>query len=363
MIATAPVGSVADQCRIQKHLDFSAHIGNSLRSVNALLAMVCALGFLSGAGIAVGEDEVATENPYKAENLSALYLKFERQDLVDLFQPGEFVADNGQAGGPSLLYRLFVPSNLEEGKRYPLIVWVHGFGDTETTELNLNTGQLKHTQLIFTDTKTPETYPFYVLAPQNRESANWFDEGASSPGEMALELIDETIEHHPIDASRVVLVGISSGGTAAWEFASRRPDLFAAIAPLSSTGGDHVQLERLVGTAVSAFHSTGDGPEGDRRTVEWLKSHGGCAQLTEIVGKVHDSWTLAFNKHGLLDWLLARRKGEACPIDTSKWPDKSTIASLAHSLPGAVTLLLIVAAVVVALRPPPRLQRLLKRTP
>jgi hypothetical protein len=118
-----------------------------------------------------------------------------------------------------------------------------------------------------------------------------------------------------------------------------------------------------VGVPVSAFHSTGDAPEGDRRTVELLKSLGGCAQLTEIVGKVHDSWTLAFNKHGLLDWLLARRKGEPCPIDTSAWLDKSTIASLTQSLPGALTLLLIVVSVVVVLRPPPRLQRLLKRTP
>jgi pimeloyl-ACP methyl ester carboxylesterase len=324
------------------------------------IAAVWALGIVLGVGVVFGDEgDSEIENPYKADNLSELYLKFGRQDLVDLFEPGEFIPEGRQEDDPPLLYRLFVPRNIEKDRLYPLIVWVHGFGDTETVELNLNTGQLKHTQLIFTDTSAPENYPFYILAAQNCDSGNWL---ATSHGELLLALIDETIERHVVDPDRVTMVGISSGGTSCWDLAARRPDLFAGIAPLASIGGNVGRLGPLVDVPVWAFHSEGDGPEGDRRTVEYLNSRGGCARLTEIVGKQHDCWTLAFKNYGLLAWLLARRKGEDCPIVAATWPEASRIDSLLNVLPGAVTLLLIVTAIVVALRKPPSLQRLLRRS-
>lgn len=251
--------------------------------------------------------------------LSAPYLKFSRDDIVALFDPGELTTMTRGGERISLLYRLFVPNmDARGGTTYPLIVWIHGFGDTE--RFNVNTGQLKHLEHVFREPNQRDKYPFFLLAPQNRESGQWFGKSAADDslavtdeyGEWVIQLIDRIVDSYPIDRDRITLVGISSGGTAAWEFALRRPNMFAAVSPLASEGSSSPHLKRIVSVPIWAFHSEGDSPDGDRKTINRLQSLGGCCRLTEPLGRNHDCWTAAFTRFELLKWLLGQRKGNVC---------------------------------------------------
>jgi pimeloyl-ACP methyl ester carboxylesterase len=329
-----------------------------------LLCGVCG-ALLVCSGSDAKADEKAAVTAEGLSELSASHLRFGPEEFVNLFQADEYSSGEASDDGPRLRYRLFVPRTLEPGKKYALIVWVHGFGVEETIDLNRNTGQLMHTGLIFRNVAAPEDHKFYFLAPQNQISAAWFakpgGDGAMSHAELLLALIDETLAKHRVDPERVTLVGISSGATASWEIAARRPELLAGMAPISGSGARIDDLEPLVGIPVWAFHNDGDNPEPDIRAIERLQSLGGCAQLTQLAAANHDSWSAAFNRHGLLQWLLARRKGEACPIENSAWGEGADMAgsTVAHALPALGTLVVVFAAILCLIRPPSALKRLL----
>ena len=340
----------------------SSHVG-----WHRLLLGVCLIAVIMGRGRSVRAEEKAAATADGLSDLSKSYLRFGPTEYVNLFEPGTFRAGEDGSEGPILRYRLFIPRDIEAGKKYPLIVWVHGFGVEETIDVNRNTGQLMHTGLIFKTLNTPADYRFYFLAPQNQESADWFakprdrDDDAMSWGEMLLALVDEMIAKQSVDPDRVTMVGISSGATASWGFAARRPDLFAGVAPISGIGARDVRLEQLVDIPVWAFHNKGDKPEGDIRSVERLQSLGGCAQVTIPPDEGHDSWSAAFARHELLTWLLARRKGESCPSPAEKSIQRIDVDTerVTSILIAAATLFAFVAAVACLIRPPALLKRLL----
>lgn len=239
-------------------------------------------------------------------------------DFLALFEVGEFSLNASGQREQRLPYRLFKPVNQNAGTKYPLIVWLHGYGEEEITLGNA--GQLKHTQMIFRDPAHPERYPFFLLAPQNVESTRWFSDPNHrndssgqklSSGELVAALVKDLVAKYPIDSDRITLVGISSGATASWEFGIRYPGLFAAIAPLGSAGCDKADIEALVPLPIWAFHGEYDYADGDRMTVSRIQSQGGNATLTETPGAEHNSWYWAFNDHGLLSWLMAQRKGSS----------------------------------------------------
>ena len=44
-------------------------------------------------------------------------------------------------------------------------------------------------------------------------------------------VLDDVLQRYNVDPKRVYLTGISMGGYGAWDFASRYPEYFAAVAP------------------------------------------------------------------------------------------------------------------------------------
>ena len=110
------------------------------------------------------------------------------------------------------------------------------------------------------------------------------------------------------------LTGLSSGGNGCWEMAMCWPQLFAAVAPLASGGGDRSRAATLTNIPIWVFHNHNDTsipPDGDRETVAVVKAAGGnMIQLTLTGGpQNHDSWTEAFRIHGLMAWILETAGG------------------------------------------------------
>jgi predicted peptidase len=227
------------------------------------------------------------------------------------FQEHEYKYAVGTKDEKTYRYRLFVPK-LESKSKLPLVVWLHGYGDEEFSLYNR--GQLRHIQLVFATSQDCDRQKFFLLAMQcPKPPGAWYSSSgppqSDEPMTALKALIDLLVTKQPIDPNRISLLGISGGGTSAWEMAIRYPELFSAIAPLGSTGTDNPQIRVLSKVPVWAFHSSGDNPERVRNSVEVVKANGGSAYLTEVPQKQHDCWTQALTEYDVLQWLVVQRRG------------------------------------------------------
>ena len=109
-----------------------------------------------------------------------------------------------------------------------------------------------------------------------------------------------------MDPDRVYLGGLSSGGNGCWEMASRYPELFATVVPISSAGGDE-SPSRLTKIPIWAFVNTGE-RTGVERMVTAIQAAGGNACLTVFDQGGHDAWSIPL-RGGILAWMMAQRRG------------------------------------------------------
>lgn len=126
------------------------------------------------------------------------------------------------------------------------------------------------------------------------------------------EVLRKTMAEYPVDADRVYVSGVSSGGSAVWEMVLRYPDTFAAAAPLSSAGGDISRINRLTDIPIWAFHSLHDKAtsiEHVQRMVAAVEQVGGNVHLTVVPSDVHSTVGPAFRDVKVIDWMLAQRRG------------------------------------------------------
>jgi predicted peptidase len=220
----------------------------------------------------------------------------------------------------SLLYRWLAPDSLLADVRYPLVVFLHGAGERGDG----NTAQLKHVLPRFIENGRAFNFPCFVFAPQCPNEQRWsngvFDEetrnylltdSMSKPLAMTIEAMGTLLQRHPIDTSRIYVVGLSMGGAAVWELAFRYPSLFAAAVPICGFA-DTRFAPRIKDLPVWAFHGADDSvvpPAYSRQIVVALRAAGGHPVYTEFEGVGHDSWGPAFsNLPFIYDWLFAQRK-------------------------------------------------------
>jgi poly(hydroxyalkanoate) depolymerase family esterase len=125
-------------------------------------------------------------------------------------------------------YLLYLPRRFAAISRPALVIWIHGCRqDPEAFAAGTRIAR-------FADERG-----FVVLLPRQSPMANsegcwnWFDRRtAAGAGEAAIVAAQagEVIEKFGIDAARVYVAGLSSGGTLAATLALRSPELFAAVA-------------------------------------------------------------------------------------------------------------------------------------
>lgn len=240
-------------------------------------------------------------------------------DPESLYEEGEYIYTGGEYRNEVFKYRLLKPP-LEEGKKYPVILFLHGAGERGDD----NRAQLKYLPTWMAEPKNREQYPCWLIAPQCRQGKLWvqvpFNSAtATMPDEMgdqmrvALGILEKVLEHPAADSRRVYLTGLSMGGYGCWDLAIRYPEKFAAVAPICG-GGDPSKAARLVGVPVWAWHGTADRAvpvDRSRVMIEAIRRAGGNPKYTELEGVGHDSWTPAYrDPEGVIPWMFAQARQE-----------------------------------------------------
>lgn len=214
---------------------------------------------------------------------------------------GEFVKGVSKQG---LNYQLWGNPNLEPSGRYPIIIWLHGSGQSGDD----NQSQLGGAPKILTTEANQVTRPCFLLAPQCPSAdIGWKNEVA----DKLLALIADLTDHLPIDESRIYLTGSSMGGFGTFGIAAKYPQVFAACVPLCG-GGDVKSAEILKDIPFWVFHGDKDDMvpvERSRAIVEAVKKAGGeKMNYTELEGAGHGITGMVYPRMELHEWLFNQKR-------------------------------------------------------
>jgi predicted peptidase len=218
----------------------------------------------------------------------------------DLTKPG-FHLRTVKAEDGERKYTVYVPEGYDGSKAFPVILFLHGAG--ERGEDGIVPAQVGIGPAI---QNRPAGVPALVVFPQAKRT--W---SADSPdSKAALAALDDVVARYKADPQRVILTGLSMGGSGSWSLATARPERFVAVAPICGRGRPE-DAARLKSLPVWAFCGDADRDQtvlGMRTMTEALISQGASARITEYRGVGHNSWDRAYNDHELIDWMLARHR-------------------------------------------------------
>lgn len=205
-----------------------------------------------------------------------------------------------------LKYLVQYPEDYTEGKKYPVVLFLHGAGsrrqDFEKLRVNpfLVTKNLLHERAV-------------LYAPLcNADS--WFD-----IFEHLRRFAKYLSKKDDTDENRLYLVGASMGGYAVWQMAMSDPELYAGLIPICG-GGMYWNGARLKDKNVWAFHGRKDRAvscEESIKMVESINAHGGKAKLTIFEECGHRAWDMVYCDNAIMEWLLNCRREQVVNLKKS----------------------------------------------
>lgn len=254
--------------------------------------------------------------------------KEERRPLAEQFQEG-----TATYHGLTMPFRLYVPKDLEPGRKYPLVLFLHGGGergDDNISQLLAYDGALVWTR---------QAEPCFVLAPQCPEGEpGWMEKHCL----VARTAMSQVMEAYPIDPERLYLTGMSMGGGGCWRMNYMFPELFAAIVSVCAAACIHNRDEIIpeaieavadafIGKNLWLFHAADDfvvTPESTRSLVAALERRGRRKGVDFFYTKYpkemnlgHGSWEPAYEDTIMCRWVLAQRNRETLsPPNMGKIP-------------------------------------------
>ncbi len=235
----------------------------------------------------------------------------EANDLLDLITAGKnpLTARRGDirwayrsnVDNTSQPYRLYIPTNYDANKKWPLVVALHGMGQDENSFFaSYNNGEIK---------RIAEARGYLVVCPKGRAPASMY----MGPAETdVIDVLNAMKRDYSIDDDRVYLMGHSMGGYGSWSVAVNHPDLFAAIGPIAGGGQPFVMmgLKKITHVPWIVIHGDKDptvSVEESRKMVKAGKDLGIEIKYMEVPGGNHIDIAVPGFKD-IFDWFDAHKR-------------------------------------------------------
>ena len=204
-------------------------------------------------------------------------------------------------------YLLYLPPAYHEGRKWPLMVFLHGSG-----ERGYDLSLVRRTGLP-QQIEQGKCFDFILVSPQCPAQSGWM-------ADDVITLIEHASNSLSIDRERVYLTGHSMGGFGTWAIAAHDPSRFAAIVPLCG-GGDVERAERLTQLPIWAFHGDKDDVvplKASQAMVDAVRKAGGNVKFTVLRGYGHGICEVTYQDSQLYQWLLAQRRSPPQPSPAVK---------------------------------------------
>lgn len=226
----------------------------------------------------------------------------------------------------AISYRLYVPSDYDYTKKYPLLVYLNGAGSRG----NDNEKQLSNlAPMLNPIIKNNTDYPCIIAVPQCPSSEQWVDtpwaNGSYSQDNIPISdelamvngMIDELCGIYNVDTDRLYIAGQSMGGYGVWDMITRYPDKFAS-AVINCGAGDPSKASLIKDMPIMVLHGSADPTvpvSGSRDMVNALRSAGSDVLYYEFANNDHYVQRRMFENPSLwLNYLLSQTKGS--PLST-----------------------------------------------
>ena len=226
-------------------------------------------------------------------------------------------------GDKTLPYRILYPEEFEEGKKYPLVLFLHGAGERGVdNEKQLNLGA----DLFIDDSRDaivlfPQCPPEIMWTNREKEQngeGEWefrfpLGDAAPWPSQMVNQVVNQLVESGEVDENQMYVMGLSMGGIGALEFLARWPEKYASAVCIAG-GHDPDLVSNYCNIPIWFFHGANDNvvpPIYSQRVYDELEQCSGGStnsKYTLYPNGNHNSWDAAFNEPGLLDWLFSYQK-------------------------------------------------------
>ena len=228
--------------------------------------------------------------------------------------------------GQKLPYLLQSPDGEAPGSGWPLLLFLHGYGECgEDIQKVKKHGPPKLVK------RFDELSGCVIVSPQCPRNSWWRVDALKA-------LVEEVIEQRgDVDRRRIYVTGLSMGGYGIWSFISHHPDYFAAAVPICGGGDpfhlpanrppiksgiknefdpDGLKLARNL--PVWTFHGTRDGSVPIKETemlVHILKQAGSRdVRFTAYEGAGHvQAWEKAYENPEVWEWLFSKRSRRTRP--------------------------------------------------
>ncbi|MFO0970533.1 MAG: prolyl oligopeptidase family serine peptidase [Gemmataceae bacterium] len=199
-------------------------------------------------------------------------------------------------------YVVFVPHDYDGAKAFPVILFLHGAGETGSDGVKQS-----KVGLGAAIKKNEKKFEFIVVMPQSQKRT-W--QANSEDGKRALAILDQVMKDYKTDAKRIYLTGLSMGGFGTWSMATAHPERWAAIAPICG-GGDPSKAEKIKNLPIWCFHGDADkvvATQRSRDMIAALKKAGANPRYDEYPGVGHNSWDRAYGNAELYSWFLKHER-------------------------------------------------------
>jgi predicted peptidase len=232
----------------------------------------------------------------------------------------------------SIPYRLFVPRNLQAGRKYPLMLALHGAGERG----NNNTSQLNHQFTnMWADDSIQKDNPCFVVAPQCPANEWWvvsatfgdykFDQTPITDNLQAVfNIVDGIEKEFNIDKDREYISGMSMGGAGTWYAITKQPERFACAVPVCG-GGDTSKARIFDRIPIWTFHEVDDPTvpvHFTRDLVNAIKAVGGknltYTEYPASMGYGHESWKPAGKNPALHRWIFQQTLASSAALRPRK---------------------------------------------
>jgi poly(3-hydroxybutyrate) depolymerase len=222
-------------------------------------------------------------------------------------------------------YTLFSPPGLVNGKKYPLMIWLHG-------GVGSNGDEIADDDAVGLSTRASSpASPAFLLIPSAIGGQSWRSGLVGSGGplpspsmKLIAKLVDTLPQTHQIDASKVVTMGESGGAMGSWAMLQYYPDRFCG-AIINSGGGEPERTTGLAKQRIWIVHGEKDERIPIQRDQEMFdalaKLRGGATRVVtdgDWIKFANEADTLRFWKHTVsghvpafdyasaLDWVVQK---------------------------------------------------------
>ena len=224
----------------------------------------------------------------------------------------------------TLQYRMLLPKDFSEDKKYPVVLFLHGAGERGSD----NQKQLTHGSKLFLDKINRGAFPAIVIFPQCPKEDYWAnanvdrssyplnitfpkDKAPTKALSLVMNLMDDMIKKPYVETNKVYVGGLSMGGMGTFEILYRKPDMFAAAFAICGGGNTETVSAFAKKVPMWIFHGAKDDVVTPQHSVTMVKAildAGGKPNFTLYANDNHNSWDSAFAEPELLTWLFSNTK-------------------------------------------------------